>query len=257
MNSRNKSVRRRRKPVAGAASSPAGAPNFLPIPGAPDIRCATRVEAWCRTRPSLWSAAIAQLVEHVIRNDGVGGSSPSCGTDLTLLGFWLSEHSKIPSVWLPGKHRVSSSLEGASGLYAPSLLVTARCCHRGPVRTASFVAVESSAVRHQVLRHHARLPADVGWRGATKQAPRTDMPDRDDHLLGFAPSLERRETLPIKRLPDAEAKEVAARNVERVREYFRDHPGCRYKEAATALNLSIDQTRRSVQKIRAEWKHRR
>jgi hypothetical protein len=27
-----------------------------------------------------WSAAIAQLVEHVIRNDGVGGSSPSCGT---------------------------------------------------------------------------------------------------------------------------------------------------------------------------------
>jgi len=28
-----------------------------------------------------WSAAIAQLVEHVIRNDGVGGSSPSCGTN--------------------------------------------------------------------------------------------------------------------------------------------------------------------------------
>src|SRR5258707_10601633 len=25
-------------------------------------------------------AAIAQLVEHIIRNDGVGGSSPSCGT---------------------------------------------------------------------------------------------------------------------------------------------------------------------------------
>ena len=27
-----------------------------------------------------WFAAIAQLVEHVIRNDGVGGSNPSCGT---------------------------------------------------------------------------------------------------------------------------------------------------------------------------------
>ena len=27
-----------------------------------------------------WSAAIAQLVEHVIRNDGVTGSSPVCGT---------------------------------------------------------------------------------------------------------------------------------------------------------------------------------
>ena len=25
-------------------------------------------------------AAIAQLVEHLIRNEGVGGSSPSCGT---------------------------------------------------------------------------------------------------------------------------------------------------------------------------------
>jgi hypothetical protein len=29
---------------------------------------------------SLDGAAIAQLVEHVIRNDGVGGSNPSCGT---------------------------------------------------------------------------------------------------------------------------------------------------------------------------------
>jgi hypothetical protein len=29
---------------------------------------------------SKWSAAIAQLVEHVIRNDGVTGSSPVCGT---------------------------------------------------------------------------------------------------------------------------------------------------------------------------------
>ena len=27
-------------------------------------------------------AAIAQPVEHIIRNDGVGGSNPSCGTTL-------------------------------------------------------------------------------------------------------------------------------------------------------------------------------
>jgi hypothetical protein len=32
----------------------------------------------CRTLA--WFAAIAQLVEHVIRNDGVTGSSPVCGT---------------------------------------------------------------------------------------------------------------------------------------------------------------------------------
>ena len=31
-------------------------------------------------RAQRWSAAIAQLVEHVIRNDGVTGSSPVCGT---------------------------------------------------------------------------------------------------------------------------------------------------------------------------------
>jgi hypothetical protein len=30
---------------------------------------------------SLEGAAIAQLVEHIIRNDGVGGSNPSCGTN--------------------------------------------------------------------------------------------------------------------------------------------------------------------------------
>ena len=32
----------------------------------------------------VWSAAIAQLVEHVIRNDGVTGSSPVCGTTKAL-----------------------------------------------------------------------------------------------------------------------------------------------------------------------------
>ena len=44
----------------------------LPIPALPVIRSAK-------------SAAIAQLVEHIIRNDGVGGSNPSCGTILNAL----------------------------------------------------------------------------------------------------------------------------------------------------------------------------
>ncbi len=34
----------------------------------------------CRRTQAAWSAAIAQLVEHVIRNDGVTGSNPVCGT---------------------------------------------------------------------------------------------------------------------------------------------------------------------------------
>ena len=32
------------------------------------------------TRSLVVKAAVAQVVEHVIRNEGVGGSSPSCGT---------------------------------------------------------------------------------------------------------------------------------------------------------------------------------
>ena len=54
-------------------------PFFLQNRGAPDIRCG-RFRYFSETAP--WFAAIAQLVEHVIRNDGVTGSSPVCGTSL-------------------------------------------------------------------------------------------------------------------------------------------------------------------------------
>ena len=49
------------------AGAPCFAPETLPFRAAAVIRGAK-------------SAAIAQLVEHIIRNDGVGGSNPSCGT---------------------------------------------------------------------------------------------------------------------------------------------------------------------------------
>jgi hypothetical protein len=41
-----------------------------------------QVQAFSASLPEApaWSAAIAQLVEHVIRNDGVTGSNPVCGT---------------------------------------------------------------------------------------------------------------------------------------------------------------------------------
>jgi hypothetical protein len=58
----------------------AGAPVFLAKSG----RARYQVRAFsgrCRTQAA-WSAAIAQLVEHVIRNDGVTGSSPVCGTSV-------------------------------------------------------------------------------------------------------------------------------------------------------------------------------
>jgi hypothetical protein len=59
--------------------------------------CATPPAGSCQAAPqpiseAAKSAAIAQLVEHVIRNDGVGGSNPSCGTskinDLLLILVW-------------------------------------------------------------------------------------------------------------------------------------------------------------------------
>jgi hypothetical protein len=52
---------------------------FLPNRALPDIRCG-RFQPLPAERAA-WSAAIAQLVEHVIRNDGVTGSSPVCGTN--------------------------------------------------------------------------------------------------------------------------------------------------------------------------------
>src|SRR3954454_24080803 len=89
MNLRNKSARpepmQRPRPAAGADSGPAGAReahfearSTLPIRAMTDIRSA-RIGT-CIARVPVGFAAIAQLVEHVIRNDGVGGSTPSCGT---------------------------------------------------------------------------------------------------------------------------------------------------------------------------------
>src|SRR6266404_2069971 len=84
-NSRNKPIRRRARPAAGAVfcpagegDSPAAGPRFscktvpCPISGAGGFGPVGERAAW--------SAAIAQLVEHVIRNDGVTGSNPVCGT---------------------------------------------------------------------------------------------------------------------------------------------------------------------------------
>ena len=90
MNLRNKSARQRPRLAAGADSGPAGAreahfaPRLsLPIRAMPDIRSA-RIGAGIARAPAGF-AAIAQSVEHVIRNDGVGGSNPSCGTSAQII----------------------------------------------------------------------------------------------------------------------------------------------------------------------------
>ena len=47
----------------------------------------------------------------------------------------------------------------------------------------------------------------------------------------------------------------AQNNLARVREYMTSHLGCMPKEIAHDLDLSHDQARRAVRKIRAEWKN--
>lgn len=46
---------------------------------------------------------------------------------------------------------------------------------------------------------------------------------------------------------------TAALNVEKVRSYMETHLGCTAREIAYALNISYDQARNSVRKIRSEW----
>jgi hypothetical protein len=74
-----------RFPVPLGELIPAFAAAFLLQSGAlPDIRCG-RFRPVSERKP--WFAAIAQLVEHVIRNDGVTGSNPVCGTSIPFDSF--------------------------------------------------------------------------------------------------------------------------------------------------------------------------
>jgi hypothetical protein len=67
---------------------------FLAKPGAARYQ----VQAFSASLPEApaWSAAIAQLVEHVIRNDGVTGSNPVCGTSFLNLKPVRNLTKRIP-----------------------------------------------------------------------------------------------------------------------------------------------------------------
>lgn len=64
-------------------------PSRLANPTAPGYESATE-----RRIAGPVGAAIAQLVEHLIRNEGVGGSNPSCGTT-----YLPQIQRRQPSVW--------------------------------------------------------------------------------------------------------------------------------------------------------------
>jgi hypothetical protein len=52
---------------------------------------------------------------------------------------------------------------------------------------------------------------------------------------------------------DERRRHNALMNLGRVRQYFVTHPGCEYRECAVALELSFDQVKRAVQKMRRQW----
>ncbi len=61
--------------------SPARAPERSRLANSARARYETRLPPIPMDAPV---AAIAQLVEHLIRNEGVGGSNPSCGTNFSM-----------------------------------------------------------------------------------------------------------------------------------------------------------------------------
>jgi hypothetical protein len=50
--------------------------------------------------------------------------------------------------------------------------------------------------------------------------------------------------------------DIATYNLERVRAYYEDHPGCMQKHACRALNLTKRQVETAVNKLRAEWRNK-
>jgi hypothetical protein len=77
----------------------------------PDIRCGRFGRL---PEASVRSAAIAQLVEHVIRNDGVTGSSPVCGTgyDYAAVGSLVCFSFVVPRICAGDTGEFSSSRPG-------------------------------------------------------------------------------------------------------------------------------------------------
>jgi hypothetical protein len=83
-----------------------------------------------------------------------------------------------------------------------------------------------------------------------------------DHLLGWhhADKLQE-ETDYIKNIARSVAlvpglRTNAAHNLERVRAFYEDHPGCTQKMAARSLNLTSTQVHFAVEKLRAEWRNK-
>ena len=81
-----------------------------------------------------------------------------------------------------------------------------------------------------------------------------------DHMLGGPQAFDRlsEEMDYIRRIAvDANDKRLrinAANNLEKVRRYYEDHPGCTQVQISRVLNLSRMQVYSAVQKLRNTWK---
>ena len=102
-------------------------------------------------------AAIAQLVEHIIRNDGVGGSIPSCGTNkikqLTTHSKSARHRSGTEVGWL-AMTRYAILASGSLGKSKSS--ATRRDLHRGHFSHSASIEIGNSAPRVHTSESRSR-----------------------------------------------------------------------------------------------------
>jgi hypothetical protein len=117
--------------------------------------------------------------ENVIRNDGVGGSNPSCGTTLSSDGIGTSRHfgDSPPCEFLPSR-TISRTVGGSSNLADVDLSTTtvgkfaghahARLAHAGNSGLSAFFA---NGARHCPRRQHGSLPPTIRRACAGRPVP--------------------------------------------------------------------------------------
>src|SRR5579871_4223542 len=105
--------------------------------------------------PSAGNAAIAQPVEHIIRNDGVGGSNPSCGT----IGKWVRSGGRQIALMIspPSEFTYAHSNPQIFLRYRPPVAI-----RHGPLAVSRGYAVGS---RMAALGAHvgAKLGCAIVW----------------------------------------------------------------------------------------------
>ena len=122
-------------------------------------------------------AALAQLVEHIIRNDGVACSSHASGTTI------FQEHGRINTLWLviprlaqlqPGSERDGTALSAAARCLLPGSTIRIVPSHQGPYTGCAGARFRPFQALARGARRTRRQPAAASYA-------------RDDGMLDLNP----------------------------------------------------------------------